>query len=201
MNKISQLLTAPEGYECTGVEGEVTNVFKRSTFSKKGGEGSVQKIVIRGTEGSTIRLAFWGREEFPFAEGAKILVSPSSQGKGLAIKDNEYQGKVSKEISVGDKCSVVPIDEFSDMMLEQGEVVQSNTPISTATNTSNSSGSMLPAPLVQNINLMDLCIQGATILQAKYPDMTKEQFQAITSCFFIEGNKQNLGKSMPTQVL
>lgn len=196
MNKISQLLTAPEGYACTGVEGEVTNIYKRSVFSKGDSENSVQKVIIKDAGGSTIRCAFWGRAEFPYGENTKILITPTSQGKGLTIKDNEYQGKVNKELNVGDKAGIVQIDEYSD----QSEV-SSEAPISVAENTTSSTSSMLPVPLVQNINLMDLCIQGATTLRVKYPNMTDDQFQAITSCFFIEGNKQNLGKSMPSQLL
>jgi len=196
MNKISQLLTAPEGYVCTGIEGEVSNIYKRSVFSKGDSENSVQKVIIKDTSGSSIRCAFWGRAEFPYGEGTKILITPTSQGKGLTIKDNEYKGQVNKELNVGDKAGIVQIDEYSD----QTEVT-TEAPISVAENTSSSTASMLPVPLVQNINLMDLCIQGATTLRTKYPNMTDDQFQAITSCFFIEGNKQNLGKSMPSQLL
>jgi hypothetical protein len=196
MNKISQLLTAPEGYACTGLEGEVSKIYKRSVFSNAKGDNSVQKVIIQDASGSSIRCAFWGRDEFPYGEGTKILITPTSQGKGLTIKDNEYQGKTTKELNVGDKCGIVQIDEYSD----QTETESSNA-ITTAENTSSSNASMLPVPLVQNINLIDLCIQGATTLRTKYPNMTDDQFQAITSSLFIECNRQNVGKSMPSQLL
>lgn len=198
MNKISQLLTAPDGYTCTGVEGEVTKIFPRSTF---GADKSVQRVMINDVGGSSLKVCFWQRDEFPFSEGQKIQVMPSSQGKGLSIKDNEYKGQVTKELSVSDKCGIVPIDAYSDQAEVQQIEASVSPTITTAENQSSESGSMLPAILVQQANLMDLCMQGAQVLRGKYPEMTNEQFQAITSSFYIECNKQNVGKTMPSQLL
>lgn len=198
MNKIAQLLTAPEGYVCTGVEGTVQRIFPRSVF---GSNKSVQRVLLQAPQGATIKCAIWGRDEFAYGEGSKIQISPSSQGKGLTIKDNEYKGQITKELNVGDKCGIIPIDDFSDQSeVEEVEVVATPT-VTTAENETSSSASMLPAIIIQQVNLMDLCIKGAQVLRDRYPNMTDDQFQAITSSFYIESNKQNVGKSMPNQLL
>jgi len=199
MNKISQLLQAPNGYECTGVEGSVKKIFDRTTFTKGRG-GSVQKVILeRG--GQDIKVALWNRDEFPYGEGTIISLAPTSQGKGLTIKINEYQGRVTNELNVGDKASVVQISEYSDQTEESAPAdVLSPEPVSAPAQAS-AGDSALPAIIIQQANLMDVCIQGAQVLRQKYPNMTDDQFQAITSSFFIESNKQGVGKSMPTRLL
>ena len=199
MNKISQLLIAPNGYPCTGLEGTVKKIYERSTFNGQKGDGSVQNIIVeRGSQG--IKVAIWGRDEFPFSEGTMVSVTPTTQGKGLTIKDNEYQGKTTKVLNVADKCGIQQISEYSDLT-EESSSTEGFAPEPASSQASSAGDSALPAIIIQQANLMDVCIQGAQILRQKYPNMTDEQFQAITSSFFIESNKQGVGKSMPTRLL
>jgi len=194
MNKISQLKTAPEGYSVTGLEGVIKKLYPRNAF---GASKSVQNILLE-REGQIIKCAFWEREEIPFAEGAKIQIMPNSSGKGMVVKDDNYQGKQNKVVSCSKDATIVGIDDWSDS--HQTEEVLGAI-VTSAENQQTSQASSLPVPLVQNINLMDLCIQSAEILKQKYPNMTNEQFQAITSSFYIECNKQNVGRTMPAELL
>ena len=191
MNKISQLLTAPSGYTCTGLECEIKKSYGRNEF---GTDKSVEKVLVSDAEGKTMYLAFWSQPPVPFGEGARIQIMPDEKGKGLTIKDNNYKGNTRKELNVNNTATMISITEFS-LSDTTTEAPSASEPVAV------SDGVALPEILVQSVNLMSLCIQGADILREKYPNMTPEQYQAITSSFFIECNKQNVVKTMPKQIL
>lgn len=199
MNTISQLLIADEGYFSSGVTGEITNLFEHKSGEKNGKPWSIQTAVLE-SGGSSIRLKFWNMAEVKDKGGITILPTDLGKGpKGLTVKDNEWQGKINKELHIGDKARISWGESGSV------EVEESPSSVTTAENSqvvqSSGQASSLPSSVVQNINVMDICIQGATHLRQKYPDMTDDQFQAICSCFFIEGNKSGLNKSMPSTLL
>ena len=213
MNTISQLLTADEGYPSTGITGTLAPIYEHKTFSKGGKDGSIQTAILKDSSGTSIRLKFWNMAEIKDEGGLTILPTDNGKGpKGLTVKDNEWQGKVTKELHIGDQARIswgesgeVIADEVMTQPVATETVAETVTETTTTdtstTFTDRDSLDALPSTVIQNMNAMDICIQGASYLRKKYPNMTDDQFQGITSCMFIEGNKQGLNKSMPSTPL
>ena len=200
MNTISQLLIADEGYESSGVTGNLDAIYERKEgIGKNDKPWSIQSGKISDSSGNSIKVKIWNMPEFKDTGGITILPTDSGKGpKGLTVKDNEWKGKVTKELHIGDKARI--------SWGESGEVKEEEPANATETTAENSqtipsTTSTLPSSVIQKINVMDICIQVENILRQKYHDMTDDQFQAICSCFFIEGNKSGLNKNMPSTLL
>ena len=164
MNKVSQLLIAPDGYTCTGVTGRLKVKYPRSEFSKGNKGGSVQRCVFQDIENTEIKVCFWNIPEVPYAEEDWICIMPT-QGKngsvGLTVKDNEYKGNVTKELHVSEKASVATSEEPEGNEEVEEVALQSQDSgeeeiISTSDQDTDEDTTSLPVALVQNMNLTNL---------------------------------------------
>lgn len=94
---IDELMSLPDKTQIQGFSGKVERVFEKKA-------GKVPQNMIISCGGKEMRCAVWDHPDCSVYEGKEVIILPGGRG-GLAISDNDYQGKVTRKLSISKSCT------------------------------------------------------------------------------------------------
>tara|TARA_Y100000310_G_scaffold332892_1_gene409358 strand:- start:3938 stop:4654 length:717 start_codon:yes stop_codon:yes gene_type:complete len=233
ISTISELLTADDGFVPEAVKANIDKVFDVKEGEGAKGSWKLQPAIIKEGE-HTMRVVFSGRQTYmPDDIVGTEIYSRCKRKKdgslmGMKLRDNEYQGKVTKELFIYRWAEVSFGDEPNssagedEVPFEFTETETTAEPVEEAVSVGANDNVVSMESAVQlndkeddavletkkaitkSANLMLVCMDAARWTVEKYQEkhgesVPPEQFQAICSTLFINADKRGLVNNMPTK--
>lgn len=115
---ISELLQEADNVVILCVKGRLKSVFKQKQRTKSQDQSKffIQDVILEDG-GVEIKATLWEREEIPTAwKGRWVYLLSTQNAKkqwfGVKTHDHEYQGKVTRELSVNDSAEIVQAGDY-----------------------------------------------------------------------------------------
>src|SRR5947208_6759046 len=107
---IKEVLELEAGEVVPSITGRITALYKRKTGEGEQGEWSVQSGTLSQNGQPPIRFTAWNFDDLKSLKGREVTIVANKGEKhgltGVVAVDNDYKGKVTRELKITDSASI-----------------------------------------------------------------------------------------------
>lgn len=202
---IKTVKTWPDKTPVASIQLHIAKVFPGKKITTKYGEKHVQGFYGKDATGEEIKVDVWDHEDISQYEGQDVVISSGAKGSGVTVSHDSYKGKSEIKLSVGRAAQFQPITAGTPIPSrlspsEQGAGIQTppgnQNPVKGKAEASNEADKF-HAGMKKMALFYVHCEDYARKIVDKVGEKDNQQFQAIVSTLFIEGNKRGLAADVP----
>lgn len=217
MSKISTFAEIREMSTDTVIEvvkGKVATVYARKTGDGENGPWSFENLELTNPAGEKMRVVLKNRDPFDKTMKGRTIAIMAFHGdrgwSGVYAADNDYKGKVTREIKVTGTAEIAVMDGVQNPSEQVADNRQANPEPSRAPQAQFSpaaAGATKSAKIfiAKRISGMKICLKSACLIRDEFEALTSEkmsegQLQAITSTLFITGDRSGIFDQLPNDL-